>query len=98
MILNAFSGYRGAVSLAPWNCGFLARLAYRHWQPRSFVPKAELADAIFTLAHELGHMHGISGERAADRYAARVMSTLAQRLGADPDYARALAAFYLASA
>jgi len=96
VILDGFWGYRGAVSLAPWNCAALRRLVTEHWQPRAFVAKSTLGGAIFTLAHELAHARGVRDEHAADRSAARTMFSLARRLGAGRAYARALTDFYLA--
>ena len=77
--------------LAPETCKALAGFDGLRWDPA-------IAEAVHTLAHESFHLRGIRDEATADCYALQTDAYVAERLGAPPADARALARWYLVSA
>ena len=59
------------------------------------VPRWRAASAILTFGHEIGHARGISSEKVANQYGARVSKRIARELGHPrPFRVRALAWVY----
>lgn len=80
------------VSLAPWICADLARLAYSDKRPSSGPDAVELAAAVLTLAHEAIHVRAPGATEAeTECYALQEIRRVAQALGATPAYAGGLA-------
>jgi hypothetical protein len=77
-------------NLSPKVCGPLEALAYRRSLPRDPAGELALAQSLVALAHEPQHSRGIAVEAQAECYAIQLMRSVAEQLGAPPDYASTL--------
>jgi hypothetical protein len=93
-VLAFTSQVHNRINLGPTVCAPLDAFAYDGARPTAGLKAAQVADAVYVLAHESAHLSGIGSEQLASCSGIQDTARVARLLGARAGYAQGLAAEY----
>lgn len=93
-VLAFTSQVHNRVNLGPEVCAPLDALVYRNDRPDGGVKAAQVADAVYVVAHESAHLSGVVDEALTSCKGIQDTARVGQLFGLDARYAHALAAEY----